>query len=249
MCPSNENNKTKGSRPLNEVRELLRTHLHYSGEDSQSQIISAISDLLDAIEHGHHTLVDSALSRLGIERSSDLYGRIGNLTRSLHDSISELRDHLQRLHYSVDSTNIPEATDKLEKIIDMTFTAAEQTFRYMDAQMESLRRIKVEIDALEAKLNEGTVVSRETLDEFISNQRTLLQDLARTTLDIVVAQEYQDLTGQVLRKVIKLLNDIEKQLLQLVSMFGTPGSEPKSKGTGIELSQKDADTLLKKLGF
>lgn len=240
----------KPPRPLREIRELIRTNLNYSSEDRQAQIISAVSDLLDAIEHGHQTLVDSALARLGVERSSELYGRIGHLTRSLHDSIRELRDHLERQHYTVDSTNIPEATDKLEKIIEMTFQAAEQTFRYMDSQMESLRKIKVEIDTLESRLNTEPALSREVLDDFIRNQRMLLQDLAKTTLDIVIAQEYQDLTGQVLRKVIKLLNDIEKQLLSLVSIFGKGGAdETREKGTGVELSQGDADKLLKKLGF
>lgn len=239
----------KNPRPLREIRELIRTHMDYPIQEQQSHVIAAVSDLLDAIERGHSTLVDTALNKLGIDRSNELYDRVGGLTRTLHDSIGELRDHLERQNYSVDTTNIPEATDKLERIIEMTFKAAEQTFRYMDKQTEVLRQIKAELDALESLLSKDALPSRDELQSFINQQRHLLQDLAKTTLDIVIAQEYQDLTGQILRKVIKLLNEIEKQLLSLISIFGADDNESRRRGSGVELSQRDADQLLKKLGF
>ena len=236
-----------GVRPLREIRQLIHTHLLGGDPTFQSDIVTCVSDLLQAIERGDVNLVNKALNRLGIDPNSELYMRVENLTLSLHSSLKELCDHLARTNYSVDSTNIPEATDKLEQIIDMTFEAGEKTFHYMDLQTDSLRQIKLEIDSLEHQLHsQQEALTSEQLKHFIDRQRTLLQDLAKTTLDIVVAQEYQDLTGQILKKVTKLLRDIERQLLSLISIFAVSKNTPDSGKSCIVLDQKSADALLEK---
>ncbi|NMC64063.1 MAG: protein phosphatase CheZ, partial [SAR324 cluster bacterium] len=84
---------------------------------------------------------------------------------------------------------------------------------------------------------------------FIEQQRVLLQELAKNTLEIVVAQEYQDLMEQTLRKVIKLLGSIEGQLLSLLSLFSLDSESKKNTQFAQELNQDGIDALLRKLGF
>lgn len=234
-------------RPLREIRELIQQHLKGEPRSFHFEVMNSVSELLAAIERGDIVRVNTALSTLGIEPSNELHARVGNLTQGLHAALKELRDHLLRENYTIESTNIPEATDKLEKIIEMTFEAGEKTFYYMDLQTEALRRIKHEIDSLEAQMeaDQGDL-PRATALLFVAQQRELLQELAKTTLDIVIAQEYHDLTGQILKKVIKLLSDIERQLLSLVSFFTLEENRNLGEKSCEALDQGSADDLLKK---
>ena len=81
-----------------------------------------------------------------------------------------------------------------------------------------------------------------------------------------MAQDYQDLTGQVIRKVITLVQDVEENLVELVKMFGrvdeyNQAQQQPKKTTGVEgpvvdkdredvlTNQDDVDDLLSSLGF
>ena len=82
----------------------------------------------------------------------------------------------------------------------------------------------------------------------------------------MVAQDYQDLTGQVIRRVITLVQDVEENLVHLIKMFGSTEEYQKAqkqdvKHEGAEgpvidktredvlTSQDDVDDLLSSLGF
>ena len=241
-----ENNK-RSVRSLREIRELLVSQLG-GGAARKNEVVETLNQLLGAIEQGNTEHVDSALTQLGVERNDELHGKIGHLTRSLHNALGELRQHLQAQHYSLDSTNIPEATDRLEAIIEMAFKAGEQSFVYMDHQTETLRQIKQSLDSLEDSLEQDAMPGAGDLRFFIDNQRTLLQDLAQTTLNILVAQEYQDVAAQVLKRVIRLLNDLERQLLNLLSLFRL-NEDPASDELPERVDQDTANSMLKKMGF
>ncbi|NMC62236.1 MAG: protein phosphatase CheZ, partial [SAR324 cluster bacterium] len=146
---SNENDEKSSLRSLREIRERIVTLLLDQKEALRTDIISAIAKLLEGIETGNLSFIDAALANLGVDRGHKLFNRVGNLARSLHTSLHELKEHLARENYSINTTNIPEATDKLERIIEMTFSAADRTFRLMDLQTETLKKIKVELDTLE----------------------------------------------------------------------------------------------------
>ena len=81
-------------------------------------------------------------------------------------------------------------------------------------------------------------------------------------VDIFTAQDYQDLTGQVIQKIIVLIQDLEKKLLNLVRKFGVKVSKEETKKEPEELygpshahrddavhSQDEVDALLKEFGF
>ena len=74
--------------------------------------------------------------------------------------------------------------------------------------------------------------------------------------DILVSQNFQDLSGQTLKKVIKLVQELESNMVELLALFGateatevveiSESEEEPSKGS---LDQDDADAVLKELGF
>ena len=70
---------------------------------------------------------------------------------------------------------------------------------------------------------------------------------------ILLAQEFQDLTGQALRKVIKLVGGLEGRLISLVTLFGAGHAEPSEPEQAPEekkaMAQDDVDAVLSSFGF
>lgn len=84
----------------------------------------------------------------------------------------------------------------------------------------------------------------------------LVDEAEQINTEILMAQEYQDLTGQALKKVINVLTDLEKNLVELVSMFGSkaptgadPVLTPAAPMAPGKQSQDDADAILASFGF
>jgi chemotaxis protein CheZ len=77
-------------------------------------------------------------------------------------------------------------------------------------------------------------------------------------MEIMIAQDFQDLTGQIIKKVIQLISDIEKQLVKIVTIFGLQiesGAKEDLEGPqikqqeGVASDQSEVDDILKGFGF
>ena len=248
------------------ISEEIRSHSE-SHSETEVVVIEAVSDLLSALGKGDITLTNTALEKLGIRRDNDLYHRVGHLARNLHDSLTEFKTSLEKTNFTMSSTNLPDAADKLERVMKMTEEAAERTMNLVDSQ--SLK-IKEDVDhatkILEALESQKTV-SQESYNEclaFFKGHEARMKDLDRLNSEIIVAQTYQDLTGQALQKVVKLVTGIEKQLISLIQLFSGDDSsaknEPQEAGKNTatvgdevtpenRLSQDETDDLLARFGF
>jgi chemotaxis protein CheZ len=102
------------------------------------------------------------------------------------------------------------------------------------------------------------------LTEFLTTTRTQTTDLHNKMNDVLMAQEFQDLTGQIIRKVITLVQDLEDKLVELVRITGgQPTQLEKQHDVGtlegpvvpgldqgdVVNSQDEVDDLLSSLGF
>lgn len=106
-------------------------------------------------------------------------------------------------------------------------------------------------------------VAQHRMDENIALLAEMQESLAQTGRDletILTSQGYQDLTGQIIQKVVSFQNDLESKLVGLVSTFGMkviPGKKHKEKLygpaheklEGAMHSQNDVDSLLASFGF
>jgi chemotaxis protein CheZ len=110
-----------------------------------------------------------------------------------------------------------------------------------------------------------------TLDNFILQANTDSGTLNSLLTDVLMAQDYQDLTGQILRRVIELVREVEESLIGLLTAFGQSSmmvaaeakpakSKPKAheaEGPIIDAAERDdvvsgqddVDDLLSSLGF
>ena len=249
-------------KTLLDTKEKLRSDADGS-HSAEAMMVDVVKTLLDGLGRGDIVQVEAALASLGIHKEHDLYYHVGQLARNLHDSLNEFKQSLERENVTMTSTSIPDAADKLEAVISMTFEAAEKTLNLVDSQTDLLRRGALDLGALEnwisaqPKLHES---ERKFLDSYIKREKERNGLIAATTNEIVMAQEFQDLTGQALKKVVKLVTGIEEQLISLITLFGLQDEvseecreekteEPEPVEEDAQLGQDETDALLASLGF
>ena len=256
-------------------------------KDRESDIVSVGAEIRDLaqsmlreVERGEYGKAVALVNDLNQVRDRTLYQEIGHLTRALHESIKNLNVDTVGAASEIDST-----TDKLEYVLEMTDKSANRTMDLADAGMPLASDIHDRALHLssqwqrflnkELKPDEFRALSKD-INLFLADSAEQSETLKGQLSDIVLAQDFQDLTGQVIHKVAALVRDVEGRLVQLVAMAGKVGSltgithaypevEPEKPDDGANIaaegpqidkssndvvaSQDDVDDLLSSLGF
>ncbi len=199
-------------------------------------------------------------------RYEELLSRVGQLTRSLHESLRELGldKEIERLA----KDDITNTRDRLMYVAKMTEQAAQRVLNATDAASPLQEDLEQGASGLmtewQAALASGTTPSdlgQRTL-VFLEMTRDSASDTKKHLLDIMMAQDFQDLTGQVITKVTKLGHTLESQLVQLLidhapvegrreagnGLLNGPQVNPQGK-TDVVADQEQVDDLLDSLGF
>jgi chemotaxis protein CheZ len=201
--------------------------------------------------------------------NEEMLNRIGHVTRLLHDSLRGLG--LDKILEQV-AQDIPDARDRLAYVARMTEQAAERVLNATDAATPLQTELATEASKLEMQWKETLEVpSLKTEYNLIADQT--LSFIALTSknttetkallMDIMMAQDFQDLTGQVIKKITGLAQDLEKQLVQVLIDFSPTATKKEVDTSAILMngpqidpgavdvvaSQEQVDDLLDSLGF
>ncbi|MFT6431920.1 MAG: chemotaxis protein CheZ [Halopseudomonas sp.] len=248
----------------------------HSLKDNAKQLV----DYLEQGQFGEAILVIQAINQA---RDRGLYHEVGLLTRALHNSIVNFQlDTTHALEDDADTTRISDASDRLDYVVKLTDKAANRTMDLVDSSAPIVANIGQEAAALRGdwdRLQRREMAAGEFRDlykrvgEFLQKTESSTAEVSGQLNEIVMAQDYQDLTGQVIKQVITLVHDVEESLLNLVRMAGQVdrmvGIEHKkdipeakkvsSRGEGPQIhadkkgdvvsGQDEVDDLLSSLGF
>lgn len=152
----------------------------------------------------------------------DVISRIGHLTRTLHDALRELG--YDRLLEKT-AASIPDARDRLDYVVKMTEQAAVRALNAIEAAQPIQDRLGGEAERLSALWQKlfDKQLSVEEFKTLVAGTRDYLAQVPKQTgatndqlMEIMMAQDFQDLTGQVIRKVTALAQDLEQQLVHLL---------------------------------
>jgi chemotaxis protein CheZ len=201
--------------------------------------------------------------------NDEMLNRIGHVTRTLHDSLRGLG--LEKILEQV-ATDIPDARDRLAYVARMTEQAAERVLNATDAAIPLQTELASVATTLEQRWKDALVkpslkteynqIADETL-AFLTLTGKNTTETKALLMDIMMAQDFQDLTGQVIKKITGLAQELEKQLVQVLIDF-SPTSPKKEADTNTVLmngpqidpnavdvvaSQEQVDDLLDSLGF
>ena len=200
--------------------------------------------------------------------ATEIIARIGQLTRMLRDSLKELGLD-QAIAQAAEA--IPDARDRLDYVVQMTAQAAERALNSVEAAQPRQTQLERGAKTLTARWDEWFEQPIELADarELVTDTRRYLREVPDHTafthtqlLEIMMAQDFQDLTGQVIKRMMDVIQEIEKQLLMVLleNMPETPQSRRDSDGLlngpqldhsvdGVVANQDQVDDLLDSLGF
>lgn len=158
---------------------------------------------------------NNPLPAASIAVTPDVHQSIGRLTRQLHDALNGLglTDKVKGL-----TGEIPDAKSRLAYIARLTGDAAEKVLNRVDqakAQHDSIAAETRRIGALIVK-DPVAAVAKGHVMNFLTDVENSTQQIDQHLTEIMMAQDFHDLTGQVIAKVINLVADIEEQLVQLL---------------------------------
>lgn len=198
----------------------------------------------------------------------EMLARVGQITRTLHDSLRELG--LDKVVEKA-THEIPDVRERLNYVARMTEQAAQRVLNATDTAIPLQERIDAGADeilngwhaALKAPFSEANYRDMATLTmQCLVDMRNDTGATKEQLLDIMMAQDFQDLTGQVIRRVTELAHDLEHQLVQLLidyapaevkrevngGLLNGPQINPSGK-SDVVADQGQVDDLLESLGF
>lgn len=209
--------------------------------------------------------IPAALNDLS-EPARSMFSHIGQLTRKLHDTLRELG-----LDKSLEkaAAEIPDARDRLAYVANMTEQAADRTLNALDIAKPMQEKIGDNARSLDTQWEQlfAGKLSVEEFKQLVETTRAHLKYSAEMSdkindqmMEIMMAQDFQDLTGQVIKKVLTMTKEMEQQLLDFLLMFSPQGIKPeesllngpvvRSEGrTDVVTDQQQVDDLLESLGF
>jgi len=151
--------------------------------------------------------------------------KIGQLTRQLHDSLNAL-GFADKLRDS--ASELPDAKSRLSYIARLTNDAAEKVLNRVEMAKANHEFILNEARAMVANVKKDPVaaVASGRIMNFLEDMERTTQEADNHLTEIMMAQDFHDLTGQVIARVVSLTASIEDQLLQLLIQTAPPGSAP-----------------------
>ncbi len=238
--------------------------------------------LVEKLQNDKYEDASELIQKVVEARDRHLFNSVGKLTRALHDAI---------VNFNIDAEickkqgkeGISDASDRLEYVIHMTQEAAEKTMDRVEIAAPLAEALGIEAKSLKdewERLRRREMGKSEfaelygRIDLFLKRINRDTESLNENLQSILLEQGFQDLTGQVLKKVIGLIRDVESELVNLMRIAGqveeitgiTTGDEnniskecndAEAEGPQIHSavrddvvsSQDDVDDLLSSLGF
>ncbi|MFT5083920.1 MAG: chemotaxis protein CheZ [Lentisphaeria bacterium] len=249
-----------------------------------AQLQDCAAQLVEKLQANNYDAASELIHNLVEARNNHIFKSVGQLTRGLHNAIVNFHLDADINATPPDNSEIRDASDRLNYVIQLTQAAANKT---MD-KVEAVAPIAMNLGQESANLKEEwqrlrrREISKEEfkglytrIDDFLEQMGSGTEQLNQSLQDIILEQGYQDLTGQVLKKVIGLISDVENELVNLMRIAGQVeevtgmAADPKKakeakpvnkieaegppihadKRNDVVSGQDDVDDLLSSLGF
>lgn len=255
---------------------------------NNQKFVSELQDcaklLIDKLQNNDFEEASNLIHSLYEMRDHHVFQSVGKLTRALHDAIVNFNVDVDVIRDAqAQGSEISDASDRLQYVIKMTQEAADKTMDRVETAApialnlgQEAAHIKAEWERLKRRelSKEEFADLYGRINEFLQQMGEGTEQLNHNLQAIILEQGYQDLTGQVLKKVIGLITDVESELVNLVRIAGqveevtgigfdrrkkATVSDKRSAAEGPQIhaqkredvvsGQDDVDDLLSSLGF
>lgn len=247
---------------------MANTHIELTPD-----IIDRVRQLSEHVEQGNQDETHRLIEEITRLRENNLYQELGKLTREFHNTLNSFRLDARIADFT--EKDFPDARDRLRHVVKMTAESADKSLTATESAMPICDRLHTQAEDLQGQWERFTrrEMSAEEfrhlstqLGTFFTSLQGDTESLRGNLNEIVMAQDFQDLTGQIIGRVITLVDDMESSLVELVRLSGQnmaahakPVEEDALKPSGppvpgvdkgeVVSGQDAVDDLLSSLGF
>lgn len=241
----------------------------------QEEFGATIAALAGALAAGNERLFLNELDALVKRREQSLFGDLRKLATGLHTAL---------VRFSIDSRlidmaekEVPDARHRLDHVLKLTDEAAHRTMDLVEQSGPLAERTAKQADELVVlwrRFRSRSIAVDEfrdmiqRMDGFLESARTDMDKVRGNLAEVLLAQGYQDISGQIIRGVMKLVGELETALVELVRLSTAGSDSRKTAGSvndetrrgfgpavpGVDhgpavSGQQDVDALLSGLGM
>jgi chemotaxis protein CheZ len=193
--------------------------------------------------------------------SPEVFHQLGLITRQLHDTLTQL-GVMPKLQTAADG--LPDARSRLSYIATKTSDAANKVLNSVDQAKIDHAHIAAETRRIAQAIVKDPVkaVASGSVMNFVGDVEAATARIDAHLTDIMMAQDFHDLTGQVVAKVVSLATELEDSLVKLLVQAAPPEQAQKVESnvlngpvvnpegrTDVVKDQAEVDDLLASLGF
>ena len=193
--------------------------------------------------------------------SPEVFHQLGTITRQLHDTLTQL-GVMPKLQIAADG--LPDARSRLSYIANKTSDAANKVLNSVDQAKADHAHISSETRRIAEAIVKDPVkaVASGAVMNFVGDVEAATARIDAHLTDIMMAQDFHDLTGQVVAKVVSLATELEDSLVKLLVQAAPPEQAQKVEAavlhgpvvnhegrTDVVKDQAEVDDLLASLGF
>ncbi len=238
--------------------------------------LSQAKALVAHLEAEQITEANKIVESIDFSVTSDqiIFEQIGELTRDLHEALLSFNNDTRLVDLA--GQDLPDAQNRLNYVIEMTDKAANTTMDAVDHCLPIADKLINDLEAITPSWQGLMTRNLElgdfktlchSLDEIFAHSKVSAVDLRNKLTEILMAQEFQDLTGQMINRVIDLVQEVESKLVviltvcskesELANCAKTQHSNIEPEGpimnaetrSDVVNGQDDVDDLLSSLGF
>jgi chemotaxis protein CheZ len=237
----------------------------------QQEYARSVAALADALAAGDERSFYAELDALVQRREQALFGELRKLTQDLQAALERFRVDSRLVDLA--EKEVPDARLRLDHVLRLTDEAAHRTMDLVEQSgplAERTAREAGELVALWRRFRERSIEVAEfremiaRLDVFLEAASTDMDKVRGNLSAVLLAQGYQDLSGQIIRGVMKLVTELEIALADLVRLSKRGAakmhlSDETRRGFGPTVpgvnngpavsGQQDVDALLSGLGM
>ncbi|MFP4208657.1 MAG: protein phosphatase CheZ [Wenzhouxiangella sp.] len=223
--------------------------------------IPALERLLETARTGDSERFLAQLDDLTSLREKALFQDIGRLTRQLHESLTNFQ--LDSRVASLATADFPDARDRLDRVIAMTEKSAHRTMDLVEDAVPVVEQLLMAANQLAGRwsvVEDGVAPSADLVAETrqcLALSAGQAESLRKTFSEVLIAQNFQDLSGQIIRDIIRLVKEVEDTLVNMIRISGRSAdlveqqadARRRREASDRARNQDDVDDILSSLGF
>ncbi len=238
-----------------------------------SESLKQAKELVKHLEDGNVEQADNVINKMYQTSENTMFHELGKLTREMHETMNAISTDV-RVN-NVMQQDMQDARHDLSHVINLTEDAANQTLTAIENSTPLLNNLSYQAVNIKSLLHQRTDVPEKNSQlpfpekdviSFLDKVSTDVESINKNMNTITVAQGFQDLSGQIIQRVSKMVQDVEHSLVSILKVnshrseevndnrdvknnAGYGPSIPGSQNNDVLNNQDEVDDLLSTLGF